>query len=163
MTAKEWIMAALHTADMTQAELSSKLGWPPQKLNRRINQNTLRADEFLQIMDMIGVNVSFSIKESGAQVRAHLRGYGRKVKQMVNGVSYDTAASDALSNSFFADGENEYTDGRAMELYISKEGRYFLAEYSTFEGAKDRIVPCSAEEAASFITKHGTVIDKRPK
>ena len=82
---------------------------------------------------------------------------------MVDRVTYDTAASNAISNNFYADGVNEYTDGKAMELYIDKEGRYFFAEYSNWEGGKDRISPVSAAEAAAFIEKYGTELDKKPK
>ena len=82
---------------------------------------------------------------------------------MVDRIIYDTASSDAIANNFYADGENEYTDGKALELYMDKEGRYFFAEYSSWEGVKDRITPVNAEAAASFIEKYGTEIDKAPK
>ena len=48
-------------------------------------------------------------------------------------------------------------------LAIDKEGRYFFAEYSNWEGGKDRISPVSAAEAAAFIEKYGTELDKKPK
>ena len=77
---------------------------------------------------------------------------------MVDRVIYDTAASEAIANDFWADGENEYNDGKALELYIDKENRYFFAEYSSWEGVKDRICPVSAEDAATFIEKYGTTL-----
>ena len=40
---------------------------------------------------------------------------------MVDRVVYDTAESDALANNFYEDGENKFTDGEALELYIDKE------------------------------------------
>ena len=79
---------------------------------------------------------------------------------MVDRVIYDTAASDALANNFYADGKNEYSDGMAMELYIDQNGRYFFACYSNLEGVKDRILPISASDAATFIRRYGTATHK---
>ena len=45
----------------------------------------------------------------------------RFIKAMVDRVVYDTAESDALANNFYEDGENKFTDGEALELYIDKE------------------------------------------
>ena len=163
MNAKDMLLAALRETKTTQAEAATKVGWMPQQLSQRIVRNSIRADDFLSLLEAIGIEVTLTVRDTGDPVRVYVKGAGRRVKAMVDRVTYDTAASNAISNNFYADGVNEYTDGKAMELYIDKEGRYFFAEYSNWEGGKDRISPVSAAEAAAFIEKYGTELDKKPK
>lgn len=163
MTSKELLSAALRDTGKTQAEAAAKIGWVPQQLSARLTRNSLRADEFLDLLEGIGIELTMTVKETGKVIRSHIQGAGRRVKAMVDRVTYDTASSDALANNFYADGVNEYTDGKALELYIDKEGRYFFAEYSSWEGVKDRITPVTPETAAVFIEKYGTEVDKTPK
>lgn len=163
MTSKELLIAALRGTGKTQAEAAAKVGWVPQQLSARLTRNSLRADELLNLLDGIGVELTMTVKETGKVIRSHIHGAGRRVKAMVGRIIYDTALSDALANNFYADGVNEYTDGKALELYIDREGRYFFAEYSSWEGVKDRITPVTPETAAAFIEKYGTEIDKAPK
>ena len=163
MNAKDMLLAALRETKTTKAEAATKVGWMPQQLSQRIVRNSIRADDFLSLLEAIGIEVTLTVRDTGNPVRVYVKGAGRRVKAMVDRVTYDTAASNAISNNFYADGVNEYTDGKAMELYIDKEGRYFFAEYSNWEGGKDRISPVSAAEAAAFIEKYGTELDKKPK
>ncbi len=161
MTAKEILAAALKDLGMTQAEAARECGQTPQQLSGKLGRNSLRADEFLEIMDAIGIDIEYRVRSNGKKVRARATGYGRRVRGMVDRVTYDTAASEVLANNFWADGVNEYNDGKALELYIDKENRYFFAEYSSWEGVKDRICPVSASDAAAFIEKYGTEIFRK--
>ena len=162
MTSREALDAALRITGNKQAEAATKIGWTPQQLNARLTRNTLRADEFLEIMNAIGVDVTFTVRETGEKINAHIRGVGRRVRAMVDRVVYDTEASDALANSFYADGLNEYRDGIAFELYIDREGRYFFVEYTCLDGVKDRITPITASDAAKFIERYGTDLHRKP-
>lgn len=163
MPANELIAAALKATNKSQAAAAASVGWVPQQLSGKLIRRSLRADEFLELLEAIGVEITLTVKETGKQIKEQRFGAGRRVKAMVDRVIYDTAASNALSNNFFADGVNQYTDGKARELYIDNEGRYFFAEYSAWEGAKDRITPVSAEDAAVFIQTHGTELHKQPQ
>lgn len=163
MTSKELLAAALRDTGKTQAAAAAKVGWTPQQLSSRLSRNSLRADELLELLEGLGIELTMTVKETGKVVRSHIQGAGRRVKGMVDRVTYDTASSDALANNFYADGVNEYTDGKALELYIDREGRYFFAEYSSWDGVKDRITPVTPETAAAFIEKYGTELDKTPK
>ena len=163
MTSKEVLAAVLKATGKTQAEAATNVGWVPQQLSARLTRNSLRADELLDLLEGIGIELTMTVKETGKVVRSHIQGAGRRVKAMVDRVTYDTASSDALANNFYADGVNEYTDGKALELYIDREGRYFFAEYSSWDGVKDRITPVTPETAAAFIEKYGTELDKAPK
>ena len=121
----------------------------------------MRADEFLNLMDAIGVDVTFTVRATGEVLKDHKPGQGRQVKGTADKVQYDTEAADALANSFFEDGVNEYRDGEACELYVDRKGRYFMAEYH--EDGKDKIRPVSPSVAAAFIEKYGTDIEKEPR
>lgn len=162
MSSKEILTAAYKATGITQSEGAKKIGWTKQQLSSKLIRGTLRADEFLNLLDAIGVDVEFKVRGSDQNIKARVPGMGRRVRCMVDKVIYDTAASDALSNNFYADGVHEYTEGRAMELYVDKDGRYFFAEYSDWEGVKDRITPVPASAAATFMEKNGRTIQKGP-
>lgn len=162
MTSKEVLVAAYKATNTSQGENAKKMGWTEQKLSSKLVRNSLRADEFLMLLDTIGIDVEFKVRGTGQIVKARIAGAGRRVRCMVDKVIYDTAASDALANNFYADGVNEYSDGRAMELYVTQDGKYFFAEYSEWEGTKDRITPVTANAAAAFLEKYGTQIHKKP-
>lgn len=129
-------------------------------LKQRMKRNSLKADMFLDLLDGLGFDVHFIVKETGHTLIPHIKGYGRKIKKMANLVMYNTEKSSALSNSFFEDGIHEYNNGKAVELYIDSEGRYFFAEYDEKDHTKDTIIPATADIAIPFIEKYGTEIYK---
>lgn len=160
MTSKELLLAAFRIKGLSNAKVAKEIGCSPQSLSQKLARNSLRADEFLNILESIGVEVSIVDKDTGKPIRGYVGGAGRPVRRIINGVEYSTAKSLALSNNFYSDGINKYNDGRARELYVDQNGDYFFAEYSEIDGEKDRINPVSALDAAEFIEKHGTVITR---
>lgn len=160
MTSRELLAAALKESGKTQAEAAKSVNWVPQQLSSRLVRNSLRADEFLALLEGIGVELTLTVKDTGKTVKTHIAGAGQRVRAMVDRVIYDTAESDALANNFYEDGENKFADGEALELYIDKEGRYFFAEYYEDETKKSRITPVAAKVAAAFIREYGTDIHK---
>lgn len=162
VTARDAITAALKAVGKTQAEAAQSIGLTPRQFSQRLVGGTLRADMFLELLDEIGVDIEFKARSSGNVISARVHGAGRRVKQMVDSVIYDTANADAISNNFYADGVNEYVDGQAMELYVGADGHYFFAQYTNFDGVKDRIMPVSQQDAATFIEKYGTDLHRKP-
>lgn len=162
MKSKELLDAVYKELGITQAEAAAAISWSPQQYSQKMVRGSLRADEFLAILENLGIELSLTVKDTGNEIRQQRAGAGRRVRAMVDRVKYDTASSVAIANSFYADGVNKYTDGKAMELYMDKDNRYFFAEYFDWEGAKDRILPVTAEVAAAFIEKYGTEIHKEP-
>ena len=134
----------------------------PKVLRERIRTSSKLLDDFLDLLDAAGIEVTFTVRETAAPMKFRIEGAGPRVRGMVNKVTYDTEAADALSNNFYADGENMYTYGKAIELYIDGEGRYFFAEYFNAEGVRNRITPTTAEDAAAFIERYGTDLHKAP-
>lgn len=162
MPSKEMFIAALKATNMTQAEAAAKIGWVPQQISGRMSRNSFKADEWLEILNAIGIDVKLVVRETGKEVKELVPGAGRRVRRMVDRVLYDTGESTAIANNFYSDGVHKYNDGRARELYVDSEGRYFFAEYSENDGEKDRINPVSGTDAAEFIVKYGTEINKKP-
>lgn len=158
MTSREALVASCKAVGITQVGMANKIGWTAQKLNGRFSRNSLRADEFLEMLDAIGIEVTYTVRSSGQPISAHTQGAGRRVRGMVDHVNYDTASSEALANNFYVDGIHQFEGGTGMELYKDSDNRYFFAEYSDIEGIKDRICPVTAEVAATFIEKYGTTL-----
>ena len=63
MTSKEAIIAGLKATGTTQAETVTRLGWAAQQLSGRSIRNSMRADEFLDFMDAIGIDVACTVRE----------------------------------------------------------------------------------------------------
>lgn len=155
MTANEVLVAAIDINKTTQAETAKRYGWSAQQLGQRMKRNSLRADEFLELMDILGIDVVFSVRTTGEILKPHVNGHGPRVVGMSDGVKYDTAASEPIADSFFEDGVHEYgPDNRAQELYIDREGRYFLAEYTLVPGEKNRVRSVPANVAEAFREKY---------
>lgn len=162
MTAKELLNGLLPVLEISQTEAASRIGWGKMKLSSKVTKDSLRVSEFMDIMDACGVEVVFKKKDTGEQIMLRKAGHGHRLKGMADGVIYNTALSTALSNTFFADGVNEYDqNGEAQELYIDQEGRYFIAEYNCKDPKKERVVAASHFVAAAFIEKYGTEIEKK--
>lgn len=159
MKAKDALAAALRETGKTQAEAAARVGWVPQQLSNRLVRNSLKADEFLEVLEGIGVEITMTVKETGKIIR--LKSQRRRVKKMVKGVIYDTAAAGVVANNFYADGVNEYDeDGYATELYIDKEDRYFFVDYHRDDPKLDEIRVMSKSSVEDFIEKYGDAKDK---
>ena len=163
MTSREILDAALAKTKHTQAWLARQMEWTPQNFNLRLNRNSIRADEFLALLDVLGVEVTFAMRGNGEILKPHVRGHGRRLCGNCDKITFDTSASEAISNSFYEDGVNEFNaDGEAAELYIDSEGRYFMAEYHT-DPSKDRLRTVQSSVAAAFVEKYGAEIEKGPQ
>lgn len=153
----EPLKALVEHAGSTMQKAGKIIGKPPQKFKERIEKGIFRASEFIKICNALGYDLKYTIISSGNVIALKPRGHGRRVCAMVGGIKYNTTQSRAISNSFYADGVNEYSEGRASELYQDNAGRYFLVDYFDIEGVKDRIIPITAESAQAFIDNHGYI------
>lgn len=93
--------------------------------------------------------------ESGIEFESRRKGHGRRVRQVVNGVLYDTHKADMLCGDFYRDGINEYIDGMAFELYVDCFGRFFVARYTDWENGSDSITTIGKEDAYKLYRKYG--------
>lgn len=44
-----------------------------------MNRNSIRADEFLALMDVLGVDVTFTMRKTGEILKPHVSGHGRRL------------------------------------------------------------------------------------
>lgn len=161
MTTREILDQAFKALGITQKDAAELMGCSSQSLGQKLMRRSLRSDEFLELLDRIGIDVTFTVRDSN-DVLKDTSGHGRRVRGNSDGVHYDTLDSEALANDFFEDGKNEYhEDGTATELYVDRSGRYFIAEYNNNGRDKVKAVPPSI--ALAFIEKYGIDIEKDPK
>ena len=161
MSCKEYLEAVFDRLHTTQKDAAEATGRNYNSLNQKLRFGTFRADDFIEFLDDLGVDMKLIVRATGEEIKPYESGYGFPVRKMVDGVKYNTEKSYALSNTYYQDGENEYTDGKAVELYIDTDGRYFFAERYSDGSAK--IIPVDGTIAAPFIEKYGTEIYKKPK
>ena len=161
MRAKEVFAAALKATGLSQAKLAKMAGMPEQSIGQKINvRESIRADEFFELLDIMGISIVFFVKSTGEALLKESQ-HGKRVVGMSDGVIYDTKESQIVASSFFADGVNEYgPDGKAQELYVDKEGRYFVAEYSDEEDVKDRVRSVPSNMAEAFLKLYGISKDE---
>lgn len=160
MRAKEVFDAAIKAKKMSIADVARLLNVNACELGQKINiRESVKANDFFEILDAIGVGVMFFMKDTGAVFLKD----GRRTRRVVgvsDGVRYDTAEATLIATSFYADDEHEYgQDGKAQELYVDRENRYFIAEYSCNEGERNRVRSVPYNMATAFIKQYGIDID----
>lgn len=161
MKAVDALAVALRETNTTQAEAAARLGWVPQQLSSRLVRGSLKADEFLDILEAIGVEITLTSKETGRVINLTI--LKRRVKKMVDRVIYNNVAATSVANNFYADGENEFgEDGYATELFVDKEERYFFVDYHAEDPKKDKIRVTSKSAVDDFIEKYGKNKNRAP-
>lgn len=163
MRAKVVFADVIKSLGISQAEAARRAGMDINSLAQKINvRESIRADEFFELLESLGVDVTFTVKGTNTVLDHKKTGHGRRVRGMSDGEKYDTKYSEALSNSFYVDGIHEYgEDGLAEELYVDQEGRYFFAEYNRDEPSRDRVRAVRSNIAVAFMEKYGSEIEKR--
>ena len=156
MRAKEVMQAALKATGLSQIKVASMVGMPEQSFGQKINvRETVKANEFFDILDKIGIETVFIVKATGKVLMKDTQ-YGERVVGMSDGVIYDTKESTLIATSFYGDGVNEFgPDGKAQELYVDNEGRYFVAEFTKGDTVKSRVRSVPVNMAEAFINQYG--------
>lgn len=157
--AKEVLEAALAATGMNQSQLAKLIGTREQSLGQKVNiRESVRANEFFDMLEAMGIETQFVVKETGKML---FKSAHRRVKGMSDNTLFDTKEASFVATSFYADGVNEFgPDGKAQDMYIDSEGRYFVAEY-TDDPAKDRVKAVPVNMAEAFIKIYGR--EGRPK
>lgn len=156
MRVKQIWTAATGKLNLTTAEVARMLNVSAQSLGQKVSVlETIKANDFFRILDTIGIDTCFYVRKTG-ELLVNEQKHGRRVTGMSDHVIYDTDDAHILASSFYADGEHEFgEDGRAQELYVDREGRYFVAEYSNKEDEPDRVRSAPANMATAFIKQYG--------
>jgi len=151
----EILRDALMSKNISQRKFAQMMGWTPQNFGQRLKKGSFTAEEWNQMMNRLGYEVKLIELESGVKFESRKKGHGRRLRQVRNGIVYDTYKADALCSDFYSDAENEYTDGMAFELYVDSLGRFFVARYVEWDNGTDSISPITKEEAMKLNQKYG--------
>jgi len=148
MKAADVVLDALRARSVTSKDMAEMMGVRPNTLSRKISENRLTANEFFFIAENLGYYVTLTDREGGNELKVRMRGTGRRVKRMLNGIIYDTSKADAVCHT-------TTENGWYIELYQDDQGRYFAAHYSTWEGADPFITVCPENEAKKLMQMYG--------
>ena len=72
------------------------------------------------------------------------------MKQIINGLKYDTEVADLVASNRYWDGQNWSRDGRNTYLYKTMNGRYFLLHTSQWQGERNHIEPVGLNKAKHY-------------
>ena len=142
----------------TQTKVAEMVGTTKQNLFNKIARTSMRVDEWIELLDLLDVDVILIDRETGEKItkkKDRIKGHGKRVCGTVNHVRVDTEKADAISNTFYLDGENEYKDGQAEELYRNKNGIYFLVTY--YEDGRTKISAIDDNLVVAFTEKYGII------
>jgi len=148
MKAADVVLDALKARGVTSKEMAETMGVRPNTLSRKISENRLTANEFFFIADSLSYDVTLTDRGCGNELKVRVRGTGRRVKRMLNGIIYDTGKADAVCHT-------PTENGWYIELYRDDEDRYFAAHYSTWAGADPFITVCPENEAQKLMQMYG--------
>lgn len=145
MTVAEIAKELIKKSDLQQAEVARLMGWTPQNLSGRLSRNSLSAEDFRTLLDVIGYKAIIVEKDNQEEIKTRKKGIAPRLRMMVNGVKYDTYKADALCHS------EPIQDCMFHELYRTDEGKYFLAQVMLCDGAVDSITPIDEEAAKRLL------------
>ena len=146
MTVADIVKGIIKKSDLQQAQVARLMDWTPQNLSNRLGRNTLYAEDFVKLLDVMGYKMLIIEKETEEEVKTRKRGIAPRMQMMVNGVKYDTYKADALCHS------EPIQDCMFHELYQTEEGEYFLAQVMLCDGGVDSITPVTEEAAEKLMS-----------
>lgn len=140
MKASEIVEDAIRAKGILKKEAAGLIEMHPNTLVRKLSENRMKAQEFIDLLERLGYTVSLVDTKENTELKARRRGSGPRVRRMIDGVFYDTRNADAVCRT-------EIENGWYIELYQDDDGRYFAVHYSTWEGTGPFITCCPREEA----------------
>lgn len=143
MTAHRLIRQACVQRSKTQGELASSIGVSPKVLSEQLISGRIPFGRFSQILAELGYEVKVEPLGGGVPVEPQMRGISKDIRQMVDGVVYDTRKADAVCHT-------SEQSGWYNELYQDQEGRYFVVRNSLWNRENSYIRPCLEKEAKAM-------------
>lgn len=140
------IRELLQEAEISYAQAAKWIDISASTFGSKVKGSTFYADEAVEVLYNLGMEIKI-VKEAHL-VNKKYGGIGPNFRMMVNRIIYDTSKSIALCH-------NEWNDGWRMELFVDEEGRFFVAHYTSLEGAKPFISEMSKNDAMMMYAKYG--------
>lgn len=146
MTAAEICKGLIERSTLRQKDVADKMGWTQQSISNKFRRNTLSAEEFRKIIEILGFEIKIVVNETSEEIKTRRKGVGERLQLMVNGVRYDTYKAGAICHS-------DESEEIFYELYQDIEGRYFVAQYVKWDGGVSSISPIGKEDAEKLMKK----------
>ena len=118
------------------------MGWTPQNFQNRLRNNTIDADEWVEIAHYLGYEVQM-VHQTDEGI-AGQQAVGPATRQMVDGIIYDTKTAKAICHS------SKFV-GTFFELYRTEAGDFFIVMYSKWI-EKGQIIPITPAHAEEFMS-----------
>ena len=147
VTASEQCKKLIERSEMLQKTVAQAMGWTEAGLCNKFRRNSLSADEFMKILDILGYEMQIVSKDTQEEVKLRKTGIGPRLKMMVNGIKYDTYKADAICHT---DAEKPSFD----EVYRDDEGRYFVAHYVNWDGGISSISPIDKDDVKKLFPEY---------
>lgn len=141
MSVSDMIRKAIEDSPYQQREIAAHMGWTPQNFQNRLRNNTVDADEWVEIARYLGYEVKM-VNQTGEEIAVQ-QAKGRATRQMVGGRNYDTKTAKAICHS------SKFV-GTFFELYKMESGDFFIVMYSKWL-EKGQIIPVSPAHAEEFM------------
>lgn len=75
------------------------------------------------------------------------------MKQIINGMVYDTEAAQLIADNKYWDGSNWDRRGRSNSLFKTKKGNFFILFETRWQGERDAITPMTQLQAEGWFEK----------
>ena len=117
----------------------------------RLARKTLRYEDLARLLDKLSYEIEFY--HNGRKL---YRRQGDNIIKVIDKVRYNTSTCIPVCNTFYQDGQNKFTDGKAMELYEAN-GDYVLAYFFDDPTIKPQLIKADRKTANAFIERYSAV------
>ena len=143
MTASEMITHAIEDRGVYKKDVASKMGWSAANLTNKLRRNTITADEFIKLADILGFNVQMANKGIELPVKKKTSRIGSRIVATVGDEQFDNSSAAQIchkTSSLSVD----------KELYLDK-GKFFIVTH-TSDGVTN-IEKCTKGQARTLYTQ----------
>lgn len=141
-TAAEMLAELLKDCGISQRKLAEGMGCSPQVINSRFKNDAFKADDWLYAIRLLGYRVT--LEPDGDTPQKNRRPcVCPKFRKVVNGIVYDSRKATPICHRWIS-------NGGLQELYQNDDGRYFIANLTTWPKTDVSILPCTDDEAKGF-------------
>lgn len=124
MTASEMITHAIEDRGVYKKDVASKMGWSAANLTNKLRRNTITADEFIKLADILGFNVQMANKGIELPVKKKSSRIGTRIVATVGDEQFDNGSATQIchkTNSLTVD----------KELYLSNKNKFFIVTHTS--------------------------------
>ncbi len=144
----EMIKAAIKRSAMKQEDVAKAMGWSKSGLCVRLKNRTVDADEFIDMMELMGYTVD-PIPKDGNGDTTFRKTSSLRVREMVDKTIYDTQRAVMIIRTPNIGGCHT----ELMRDTVTSD--YFTVFYHPFNGGGGKIVPCTKDEAVRLAIAFG--------